>query len=238
VTYTLGCSQGIGEKESGQGIKFTATFRQSTNYISSPFESKLKFRQIVNTFSKERSLGASDFQCQTERPYASDTTNGWKLDTTDPYTNAIEDPESLKSFDLAAEDGTLTITTSDSPGVELDVPGVGTLDYFYTDRQFEMYVVYYVEDRPSAEHVLAKLPWSFGGEVVRDNSLNPPYRQNFTLTTSGPIQGASSVNAQRLYYGNVKYLEYGNCPGEQPPPPPDPCLSAPSYKRREPPVCE
>lgn len=224
ASYTLGCRETL--VKGHPGIVFTATFRPPAGYISAPDESKLKFVQLVNTFSKERKLGSSNFQCQTARLYDNETTSGWQLDTSDPYSRL---EESLKNFRDLSADGTLTIQTNDSPGHEVDGPVAGTLDYLYLDWRFEMYVVYFVDRRASVQRVLAKVPWTFGGEVVRDESRNPPYRENFTFTVPGYKPGTASVNVQTPYYGNAADLEDGACPGS--PPPPDPCLEPPYYTK-------
>lgn len=115
------------------------------------------------------------------------------------------DPQGIKNFLLPSQEGTITITTSDSPGHELDGPVYGKLDYLYLDHKFEMYVVYFVAAGASVRRVLAKLPWSFGGVVEHDPLLNPTYRETATIRVDEPIYGEPSVNVQTPYFGNASF---------------------------------
>lgn len=146
----------------------------------------------------------------------------------------------MKTFVTENFGDPVTIETEDAPGYILDDPNRIVLDYLYSDDHFEMYVVYFAGDdpfNPPVFRVLGSLPWSWGGEVVYDPSLSPPYRKTLDFTVPGPRQGYSALNVQKPYQGVLlpEDLSYGPCPGgsEPPPePPPDPCLNGSYY------VCE
>ncbi len=230
ITYTLGCLTNQPGRRNDPGITFTATVQPPAGYISAPSESKIKFVQLINPYSRRRQRGANAEECQTRRgTYAS---TEWLLDTQDPYDPL---PQAIKSFDPNSPNDPVTIETSDSPGFSLDSPGL-SLDYLYADDHFEMYAVYFVGNgaNPLVFRVLGYVPWSWGGEVVSDSSFNPPYRETLDFTAPGPEQGFSAPNYRQLYQGNIRDLAYGTCPGDSEPPPdpepdPDPCWNGRYY---------
>lgn len=231
TTYTLGCATNQPGGRMDAGITFTAKVQPPAGYISAPDEGKVKFVQLINPYSRRRQRGASADECQTLR--GTFTSTEWMLDTSDPYDPF---PRAVKSFASVDASGMVTIETNDSPGYILDHPSI-TLDYLFSDDLFEMYVVYFTGDarNPLVSRTLGYLPWTWGGEVVADFSLNPPYRQTLDFTVPGPKQGFSAPNYRQPYQGNVRDMPYGPCPGDSEPPPdpwPDPCWNGSYY------VCE
>lgn len=231
ITYTLGCLSKQPGMRNDEGITFSATVQPPAGYISAPSDSKIKFVQLINPYSRRRQRGASTDECQTLRGTSAPTP--WLLDTQDPYSFF---PRGLKSFDPANPHAPITIEADDSPGFGLDVPGLYTLDYLNANDLFEMYVVYFVGDpaNPLVSRYLGYLPWSWGGEIVYDPSLNPPYRQIADFTQPGPKQGFAALNYHQFYQGNVRDLTYGTCPGDiiilpEPGPKPDPCWAGSYY---------
>jgi hypothetical protein len=223
ISYTLGCLTNVIGQRNDPGISFTSTVQPPPGYISAPSDSKLKFVQLINPYSKRRQRAAGMDECQTRRGAAVSTE--WLLDTQDPYDLL---PGAIKTFDRFNPGAAVTIETSDSPGFALDTPGL-TLDYLYADDQFEMYVAYFVGENtnPLVVRYLGYLPWSWGGEVVFDAAFSPPYRETVHFTIPGFKQGFAALNYRQPYQGNIRGLPYGSCSGgsEPPDPGPDPCWS-------------
>lgn len=179
------------------GIKFSATV-QSSEYISE--DGSVKYLQIVNgTHTRTSVTGAC-----TEY----NSSNGeWILDS-DPYTTSPSDmgtQDPTKTLKSTASGAETTIVAGDSPGQPLE------RDHHTTNQQFEMYVVYFVN---GIEVPLGYIPWSWGGEVVRDAAY-PYFREFNEYPTDVPKDiNRLTTNSVRPYNKDKVFnnLTWTTCP--------------------------
>lgn len=167
------------------GNEIDAAVEDPGKVISNKAESKLKFLQIVNTYTKRVKTTTGECQELTKRPSKDDTSTGWMLDDSDPYGLNSPRPGVGKVFEYNSRG--VNVSMDDSPDTPLED------GYNYTiDDRFKVYLVYYTgsDTQPQNEKAIGLLEWSYGGQTTYNAANNSHQEVPGTLfPTEDPPNG-------------------------------------------------
>jgi hypothetical protein len=210
-TFSLGCLAA-----GSSGIRFqTKIF--SPQYISQ--NGAVKYLQIGNFDITRTAADGYGLECLS--------TNGvWTLDA-DPYVATPPEtgpPDPTKANRLTSSGGETLIIAADIPTIRLE-----ERNRHHINEQFEMYVVYYSPDT-NVSRVLAYLPWSWGGDLVRNPNVFPYFDKLNVFPTDVPKTIPGIITPTIRSYDRSRILnslDWVPCGSQTPPDPePDPCFGS------------
>ena len=217
-------SLGCGTSHQNAGIRFAAKVKGPQYPLSSG--ERIKYVQIVSSYSKRtlKPEAGGATQCRTKRTAQDKTDTGWALDKGDPYAPATGSYGGLPGISaFTYSTGTAEIGANDSP-----FSTVNTVQDFFRNDVFEMYVVYFTGDdpaKPRTQRVIGVLRWDWqahstynasSGLHVLDASATIPAASR-PLTGTAITDVKNSVAEVRPYTGKVEDLTWTNCGTTTPP---------------------
>jgi hypothetical protein len=196
---------GCGEEQPGITFNASLSVQGITNFISSMSDAKIMFIQLANPYAIGH-FTDEGYLCTTIRNPAGNFDSGWFRDGFEPYYN----------FNFFNPNGTATLNATDGPYIS-----IRDMNYLYNERFYEMYLVYATgsEKQPRFSKPIAKIPWSWGGEVLFTSTGTTGTYTRLPVTEI--THTGTAANSMRPYNHNYTQVTWGTCPPNSGNSPPD-----------------